>query len=251
MSRTTKDSDVASTDELLLQFAEVAKIAGTASTPYRGIPKRTPERDRLVQELQRLGEQIRKRKPISRVRELLEHENLDVRGWAAAQFHSLDPERASASFNGLLAKLSTAEVLALTRRARQAPPSSPSITAMSSPALVERFEDAAMREYATRFLNCIDEPADMALRNDIVSKVFDIMRELKSRGQLALLIPLLESANVTVRREAAIACLKVEPDRATAALEWIALNGDQLEPVKAKETLERWRRGAGIVYGVV
>jgi len=251
MNPTTSDPHVASTVELLRQFADAATIAGTASTPYRGIPENTPERRQLVQELQRLGEEIRKRKPVAEVRKLLEHENLDVRGWAAAQFHSLDPEWASASFNGLLSKLSTAETLALTRRVRERPSKHPPIDELSSPALIERFEDAATREYATRFLDCTGERADMALRNRIVREVIDLMRELKARSQLALLIPLLENANVTVRRRAAIACLAVVPDRAVAALESIVENGDQLEPIAAKDALDRWRRGVGIIYGVV
>jgi hypothetical protein len=43
----------------------------------------------------------------------------------------------------------------------------------------------------------------------------------------------------------------VIPDRAVAVLEAIAENGDQLEPIEAKDALDRWRRGAGIIHGVV
>jgi hypothetical protein len=193
MNPTTSNLGGASTAELLLQFADAAKIARTAMTPRRGIPANTPERRQLVQNLQALGAEIRARRPIQEVRKLLDHENLDVRGWAAAQFLSLHPEWAEASLSGLLSELTTAETLALTRRVRQRPPKRPPINELSSSTLVERFEDAATREYATRFLDCTGERADMALRNSIVREVTDIMRELKSRGQLALLVTCLRA----------------------------------------------------------
>lgn len=43
----------------------------------------------------------------------------------------------------------------------------------------------------------------------------------------------------------------MDPDRAVAVLESIAEKGDQLEPLEAKDALDRWRRGAGIIYGAV
>lgn len=250
MNDPANDLSSASTDDLILQFAATAKIARTVFSPS-GFPSRTPERQRLVDVMHRLGAEICARKPIAEIRKLLEDDDPDVRGWAAPQFLSIDPEWAHASMLGLISKLTTAETLALMHRVRQRPPGSPSIPETSDDALIERFEDAATREYATRFLDVVSEPADMALRNRIVGEITDIMRELKLRGQLGLLIPLLESANVTVRRRSAIACLAVVPDRAVAVLESIAKNGDQLEPIAAKDALDRWRRGVGIIYGVV
>jgi HEAT repeat protein len=235
----------------LHRFIETAKIARTVFTSSGIIPKNTPERLRLVQVMQELGAEIRIRKPITEVRKLLEDENPDVRGWAAPQFLEMDPEWAGASLLGLISKITTAETLALTRRARQAPPARPTIEDMSDNALVERFEDAATREYATRFLDCVGEPGDMELRNSIVIEVTDVMRGLKSRKKLALLVPLLESPIITIRRRAAIACLAVFPDRASAVLDAVVATGNQDDSLAAKRALDRWRRGECVVYGVV
>jgi hypothetical protein len=53
----------------------------------------------------------------------------------------------------------------------------------------------------------------------------------------------------SVRRESAIACLAVDPDRAVAVLESIAEMGDQLESIEAKDSLDRYRQQGGRIIG--
>jgi HEAT repeat protein len=201
-------------------------------------------------EIQALGAALRARKPIPEIRQLFESEDRDVRACAAGQFGSIDPEWADATWKGLFAGVPTQEALALSRRARRAPPRRPALKDMSDEALVARFEDATMREYATQMLDCVDDPRDMATRNRIVGEVWDIMRELKARDALGRLLPLLASANMTVRREAATACLRVDEPNAIAVLEEIAAKGKLDDTVPAQDALDGWRKNGVAVYGI-
>ena len=172
-----------------------------------------------------------------------------MRAWASLQFLSSQPELGLASFSGLGTELSAQEVLALARRAQQAPPSLPRLVEMSTEALVAQFEDAAWREYGTRFV-ANDDPTDMTLYNRIVGEILDIMRELKRRDALAALLPLLNSGNITVRKEAAIATLTVSPQRASATLDAIVASKNRRELLSAASALDRWRDGKTVVFGV-
>jgi len=204
-----------------------------------------------VDKMRALSAELRARDAQGQIRAMFDDPDVEIRAWAAGQFIGFDPEWASAAFSGIYEDLPTAEVLALRKRARTPPPLKPTFADMPADALIARFEDAATREYATRFLDCVGEPTDMALRNSIVDEVTDIMRELKARDELVRLLPLLKHANITVRREAATACLAVASAEASAVLEAIADTADPSEPIEAKDALDRRRRGVGIVYGVV
>ncbi len=160
-----------------------------------------------------------------------------MRSWASAQFASIDPEGSDAAFRGLIQGVSARDALALMRRARQLPPTKPTLEDMTVDELAARFEDAAEREYGTHFLDCIGESQDMALGNCICAEIWDIMRELKARGALSRLLPLLASPNMTVRREAATACLRIAEPQSVAAL-------------AAREALDGWRKNGSVVYGI-
>ena len=121
---------------------------------------------------------------------------------------------------------------------------------MSDDELIARFKDAAERESGTHFLDYLDDPADKDLQNEIVVEVWDIMRQLKARGLLARLLPLLASDDLTVRREAATACLRVAAPQAEAALESVARDGTYPDSFLAREALANWRDKGQIVYGV-
>jgi hypothetical protein len=177
---------------------------------------------------------------MAQIRALLEDGDTDVRGWAAPQFLSTDPEFASATFDGLIFKLPAREVIALKRRAVTVPPKGPPLTEWLTAALVERFEDAATREYAERFVDK-DDPTDMSLHNRIVREVIDVRNELIRRNALASLLPLLDSPNITVRADAAWATLPVAPERAGAVLEAVVASKDPYVAPSAAETLRRWR----------
>ncbi len=255
------DYTTMNTERLIELFVEAAKrtVAGrklfgllddiASSVPPEAAQKISPAPGSAA-EIQALGAALRARKPIPEIRRLFDNDDRDVRTCAAGQFGSIDPEWAAATWNGLFAGLSTRDVLALSRRARQAPARRPTLKEMSDDALVARFEDAATREHATQFLDCIDDPKDMAVRNSIRSEVWDIMRELKARDALGRLLPLLASPNMTVRREAATACLRVAEQKAIAVLEVVAAQGKLDDQIPAQDALEGWRKKGRAVYGV-
>jgi len=238
-------------DELVRQFRDTAKLAGTAftadTTPEK--LKRTPERRALVEKMRALSAELRARRPMADIRALLNDPEVDVRGWAAPQFLLTDPEWASATFSGLIFELPAQEVFDLKRRALTPPPVRPPLGELTTVTLVKRFEDAATREYATRFVTK-DDPSDMTLYNRIHGEVLALMREFKRRNELAQLLPLLDSQNITVRAEAARATLTVAPERASAVLEAIVAGDDRWERIRAADSLENWRKGETVVYGV-
>ncbi|HLW92224.1 MAG TPA: DUF2019 domain-containing protein [Roseiarcus sp.] len=232
-----------STKELIQRFVATAKATPTLHTKTR-LPEgftSTPEWKEGVAQMQALGAALRERKPIEEIRPLFEDDDADVRSWSAAQFLSTDPEWASAAWSGLCFDLTTREAFDLTRRARQPPPRRPTIKDMSDDALVERFEDAATREYAAHFLDYVGDARDMAIVNRIQREVWAIADELKSRAAAMKLLPYLDHRFITVRREAATACLSGAPDRAQAVLETIVASHDLWERSRAWDALDHWR----------
>ena len=104
---------------------------------------------------------------------------------------------------------------------------------------------------ASRFLERDDDsPTDMTHYNRIVEEVWRLMIELKSRGALGRLVPLLASPNITVRREAATACLYVAEQDSIAVLEAAIADGRYDDSVPAMDALENWRKHGFAVQGV-
>jgi hypothetical protein len=247
-----------STKRLLQLFVEAAKSTPTIYAEWRtalasGVSdkvKPSPERNARVATIKALGAALVARKPLQEVRPLFEDDDPNVRAWAAGQFIDIDPLWSYAALAGLRAGHSTQGVLDLMERAIEEPPSQPTLKEMPDDALVARFEDAATREYATRFLDCDEDQNDIDTRNRILGEVWDIMRELKARGLLGRLLPLLDSANVTVRREAATACLRVAEEKAVAVLEDIGANEGVDDKYTARDALIHWRKNGMVVYGV-
>ncbi len=191
------------------------------------------------------------RRPIAEVERMLEDDDPDIRATTAMFFGDLCPELADAATEAFLVEKPTREVLALQRRARQAPPERPTLEEMSDDELVARFEDAALRESGAGFLDYLENDDDKDLQNRIVCEVWDVMRQLKARGQLARLLPLFASDNLTVRCEAATACLRTAEAQATGVLEEVARkNAGSREGFEAGMALARWRKDGKIVYGV-
>ena len=231
-----------STDELLRDFIDSAKFLGSywSSPP----PARTPERRATELTISAISLELTARRPIEQLRQVLfDHESPEVRGWAGGRLLSTDPEWASAAFSGLFVNLSTREILALRVHARQGPPPHPALQDMSTDQLVARFEDAGIREYATRFLGDGDEPWDIELCNQIIDETSALVRELKTRNGLASLLPFLDHSNITVRRKAATHCLALAPERAAHVLKAVVATKDSFELGPASRALEGWPRG--------
>jgi hypothetical protein len=225
-------------DDLIKEFIRVAKTLG----PF-GIPQaRTPERTAAVGMLRTITAELGERAPAEKLRPLFDHESNDVRGFAAFFLLAVDEDRALATVSALGAGLSTREMMALCDRARRGPPAGPAVKDMATEQLAARYEDAGIRQYATRFMGGESEPWDVELCNQIIGEIVDIMNELRSRDEVAALLPFLDHANVTVRGTAAANCLSIAPERAVPVLQAIVTKGDQIDKDGASWALARWRK---------
>jgi hypothetical protein len=241
------------TPELIERFAANAihiGLPGERDDPPR-LRQGTPERQTAVDDLHALARELRVRSPVAEVLPLYESENTAVRCHASILLASVDPEFAEAALRGLRYGAPTREVVALVRRAYTPPPQEPPLQAMTLDALLERFVDAAMRLYATRFLDCVADPGDLDVKNEIVDEEGDLLRELTARGALERLVPLLDHDNATVRSQAALACLGIATERAVAILEATTASRDALESAAIKRALDRWRKGQPVIWDVV
>ena len=248
---TTLDYAQLSTDALLQKFIDTAKRTGTVF----GLDKKNllqsvlalhaRQNEESVREMQALGAELRRRKPIAKLRLLFEDQHPDVRGWAGPQFISVDYEWASATVTGLAYGLNTREVLAWRNRILRGTPPRPTLQEMSIPQLVERFVDACERCYgSTRFLTEEEGGVpSMTAYNKASSKSYTIAKELNARGKLGALVPLLDHRLVTVREKAGMYCLDIAADRAVATLEGINGVDCKHEAPQGSTIVSLWRMG--------
>lgn len=233
------------TDALLQSFVETAKLAGTVFGPDKAKLQQTLARQALVATMQALGAELRTRTPIDELRDLFDNKDPDVRGWAGGQFLGIDPDWASATITGLFHHLSTREVLTWRERILRGAPKRPTLKQMSIAQLLERFVDACERCYgSTRFLT--DEQGggtDRKAYNKVAGEPFAVAKELKVRGQLGTLLPLLNHSFVTVRQKAAGYCLPIATGKAIAVLQAIDTKDISQESFEAWWTLDQWQRG--------
>ena len=227
-------------EELIRRFAEGAeRVGGGYDMPH---PK-SSEAQTIRSEIRAIAEELRARRPLQELRQLYNHHSPDVRAWANGQFMSIDPEWSSAGTAGIVENLTAAEVMALRKRARTRPPQHPTVQDMSVEQLVERFEDAGIRQYATQFLTDAKGGPDIDTWNRIAGETYRIAEELKARGSLLALLPLLDHPNTIVRWAAATRCLPIAPERAIPILEKVAAEKYRFEAMHASDTLESWHRG--------
>ena len=252
---TNQASPFKSTDtpELIERFAANAihiGLPGERDDPPR-LRRGTPERQTALNDLHAIARELRARSPVAEVLPLYESEITAVRCHASILLASVDPEFADAGLRGLRFGAPTREVVALVRRAYTPPPEQPPLEAMTPDVLLARFVDAATRLYATRFLDCVGDPGDLDVKNQIVDEEGDLLRELKARGALERLVPLLDHDNATVRAQAALACLGIATEKAVAILEATTGSQDALESAAIKRALDRWHKGQPVIWGVV
>ena len=247
----TVDYTRLSTDALVQQFVHTAKQAGTVY----GLDRRalvqsivalgSRQSDARIAEMQALGAELRRRRPVAQLRQLFEHEDPDVRGWAGSQFLSVDYDWASAAMTGLSYGLGTREVLAWRDRILRGPPSRPALKEVSVAQLVDRFIDACERCYgSTRFLT--DEQgggADRRAYNKGSGEPYAVGKELRARGELAALLPLLDHPLVSVREKASLCCLNIATAKAVATLEAIRGVDARHEAAEGSIMLSLWRMG--------
>ncbi|MGA3309830.1 MAG: DUF2019 domain-containing protein [Xanthobacteraceae bacterium] len=244
-----------STDELIQKFIDAAKITGSVfglksrldkeSLLQAALALHAGHSEARVQEMQALGAELRRREPIAKLRRLFDDQHPDVRGWAGAQFLSVDPDSATATLTGLSYNVSAREVLAWRDRILRGVPKRPRPDEMTVPQLVDRFVDACERCYgSTRFLT--DEQGggpSMKAYNKVSGEPYAVAKELNARGELATLVPLLDHPLVTVREKAGMYCLDIATDKAIAALQAISGVDSRHEAAEGSTILGLWRMG--------
>ena len=181
---------------LVERFAADARRMGDGRpfVPTR-IKRGSPEYEAALSDLRAAARELVARGAAAEFRPLLETDDDSIRSFASTTLAPLDRELAHAAFYGMMYRVPTLEVLRLIRRARAGPPKRPSPTEMRLDQLVDRFVDASTRLYATRSMDVVDEPRDLDLRGDILVEIVEILRELKARGGLEKLLPLLDDGN--------------------------------------------------------
>ena len=118
---------------------------------------------------------------------------------------------------------------------------------MDDDALMARFEDAAERLTACRFIDWRDDEKDADVRNAIIVEQTEIGAEIRRRGMLARLLPFLDGAEPSARLFAALGCLRIAAAKAAATLEEIGVHGNLDDRAVALDNLDRWRNGPGAV----
>ena len=233
------------TDQLLQSFVATAKRAGSVFGSDKEKLRPTSGRQALVATMQALGDELRARAPIDRLRDLFDDNDPDVRGWAGPQFVGIDPDWASATITGLFHHLGTREVLAWRERILRGAPKHPKLKEMTVAQLLQRFVDACERCYgSTRFLTDAQGGGpNRKAYNKVAGEPYAVAKELNARGQLSALVPLLRHSLVTVRQKAARYCLPIATVEAVAVLQAINTKDTSQESFEAYWTLSEWQRG--------
>jgi len=253
---------------LVSAFADLAREIRSSIRPGAGLPDPRPEAVKadLVARIRPVIAALRKRATLDDVRPLFESEDDDVRGMAATALGFFDDELRSATFGGVVYGAPTTEALRLLRLARAPDTAEPPLDRMTADQLFQRIVDVLVRLYGTRFFDWLgndgngftgDDDVDMANRNHWIGEEILALRELKARGALARLLPLLDDPNPVVQTEAAAACLGIATDKAVPILESLTAKrvgkgmADDLEISAARDALRNWRAGKPVIWGVV
>jgi hypothetical protein len=237
------------TERLLLLFAETANESGVGrvfqygggAPPDAFLPTRE-ETNRSFARNAAIAGALSSKATALEIEPLFDSDDPDVRICAAALLSEFAPELGEAAWHGVMAKCSTREALTQGARARTPPPR-PALAEMDDDALMARFEDAAERLTACRFIDWRDDAKDAEARDAIIVEQTEIGAEIRRRGMLAWLLPFLDGAEPSARLFAALGCLRIAATKAAATLEEIGANGSLDDRAVALDNLERWRNG--------
>jgi len=241
------------TQRLLLLFAETANASGVGrvfqsggAPPDAVLPTRE-EAKRGLADSAAIAGALSLKATAPEIEPLFDSDDPDIRICAAALLSAFAPALSEAAWRGVMAKRTTREALALGARARTPPPARPALAEMDDDALMTRFEDAAERLTACRFIDWRDDESDKDVRNAIVAEQSQIGAEIRRRGMLARLLPFLDGAEPSARLFAALGCLRIAAAKAAATLAVIGVDGNLDDRTVALDNLERWRNGPGAV----
>ena len=242
------------TERLLRLFAETANESGVGrvfqygggAPPDAFLPTRE-ETNRGFARNTAIAGALSGKATAREIEPLFDSDDPDIRICAAALLSEFAPALSEAAWRGVMAKCSTREALAQGERARTPPPPRPTLAEMDDDALMARFEDAAERLTACRFIDWRDDEKDATARNAIIAEQTEIGAEIRRRGMLARLLPFLDDAEPSARLFAALGCLRIAAAKATATLEEIGADNDLDGRAVALANLERWRNGDSLV----
>ncbi len=242
------------TERLLLLFAETANASGVGrvfqsgggAPPDAVLPTRE-EAKRGLADSAAIAGALSLKATAPEIESLFDSDDPDIRICAAALLSAFAPALSEAAWRGVMAKRTTREALALGGRARAPPPARPTLAEMDDDALMTRFEDAAERLTACRFIDWRDDESDKDVRDAIVAEQSQIGAEIGRRGMLARLLPFLDGAEPSARLFAALGCLRIAAAKAVATLEEIGDAGSLDDRAVALDNLDRWRNGPGSV----
>jgi hypothetical protein len=261
---TDRDYASAPTAELVAMFGECARRFGygrvldraarlrRASAPPIRQGKavdadREEEVKRVSRELFSIAAALVLRDARTSIEGLYRADDPDIRVASALFLAGYDEESARAAQYSVISLLSTEEVLASRKLAREAPPSQPALKDLSDDALVAQFEASAKRQSAAGLLDWVTEAADTEARNRCCRDTIFALQELHARGLLARLEPYLDSSDLTVRYRAAQGFLPIAEARAVAALQTVIDAQNYNESISAQDVLQAWRNGRGFV----
>jgi hypothetical protein len=251
---TSEDYVQMPTERLLRLFAETANESGVGRVfQYGGGPPPEavlPTREQTQRGFARnaaIAGALSGKATAPEIEPLFDSDDPDIRICAAALLSEFAPALSEAAWRGVMAKCSTREALAHGARARTPPPARPTLAEMDDDALMARFEDAAERLTACRFIDWRDDEKDADVRNAIIVEQSEIGAEIRRRGMLARLLPFLDDAEPSVRLFAALGCLRIAAAKAAATLEEIGANGYIDDRAVALDNLQRWRNGSRAV----
>jgi hypothetical protein len=183
----------------------------------------------------------------SAIESLYRDDDPNVRFASGLFLNGYNEEIASAARQSVFSLLTTDEVLARRKRAREIPPVEPALHELTDEALVARFEDAALHQSAAGLLDWVSKPEDLEARNRWLDATGLAIQELGARHLLARLEPYLKSPDLSVRYRAAQGCLPICEAKAKAALESVVAVKNRNESISAGYVLDSWRKGVGLV----
>jgi hypothetical protein len=183
----------------------------------------------------------------SEIESLYRDDDPNVRFASGLFLNGYNEEIATAARQSVSLLLTTEEVLARRRQAREIPPVEPALHELTDEALVARFEDAAIHQSAAGLLDWVTKPEDLEARNRWLEATGLAIQELGARHLLTRLEPYLESPDLTVRYRAAQGCLPICEAKAKAALESVVAVKNRNESISAGYVLDSWRKGVGLV----
>ena len=206
---------------------------------------KTPEREAIIEDIKAIAAELVSRNALEQARALMDHEDRNVRAWAAARMTAIDREWSDAAHRGLVANISTHEVVELCALAKQPPLARSAMQAMTTEQLIARIEAIGISHHAVQSMRGNFEAFEAELSDRVELETGDLFSELTERNAQGQIVPLMEHENASVQILAATMLLSLAPELAVPALERIAA-GPSFEKISASMRLWRHQKAAEV-----